>query len=285
VATVRNNVLSVVCGILAVAAAVAAQAGAPAVQAGGAAAAQGPAAAAQGRGAAPQGRGGPPATPPTPRAGALSDLTGYWVSLVTEDWRYRMFTPAKGDYVSVPLNAAGRKLADAWDPGKDDAAGEQCKAYGAAGLLRMPTRLHITWQDDSTLKLETDAGTQTRLFRFTAGQSEGGDWQGVSTASWDYPRPLFPGRGRGGAPPGGSLKVVTTKMKPGYLRKNGVPYSSNAVLTEYFDRLDVPGADSILVVSTEIVDPEYLDTPYWTSTHFKRQSDAAGWTPTPCANR
>ena len=110
----------------------------------------------RGAGAGGGRQGGPP---PTPRAGALTDLTGYWVSLVTEDWRYRQFTPPKGDYTSVPINPAGRKIADAWDPAKDEAAGEQCKAYGAAGLMRMPTRVHITWQDDATLKLETDAGT------------------------------------------------------------------------------------------------------------------------------
>jgi hypothetical protein len=86
----------------------------------------------------------------TPRAAALFDITGYWVSLVTEDWRYRQFTPAKGDYVSVPVNPEGKKVADSWDAAKDEAAGEQCKAYGAAGLMRMPTRLHITWQDDNT---------------------------------------------------------------------------------------------------------------------------------------
>src|SRR5262252_11171817 len=100
-----------------------------------------------------QGRGGPPQPPQSPRAGAPIDLTGYWVSLVTEDWRYRMMTPAKGDYTSVPLNAEGQKVADTWDPAKDKASGNQCRAYGAAGILRLPGRLHITWQDDNTLKL------------------------------------------------------------------------------------------------------------------------------------
>ena len=242
--------------------------------------------AAQQRGAAPPGRGGgPPAAPPAPRAAAPVDLTGTWVSLITEDWRYRMFTPPKGDYVSMPINAAGRKVADAWDPAKDEAAGELCKAYGAAGLMRMPTRVRISWQDDRTLKLETDAGTQTRLFHFGAANDEGGDWQGVSTAAWDYPRPIFPGRGAGGPPPGGALKVVTTRMRAGYLRRNGVPYSANAAMTEYFTRLEVPGADPLLIVSSEVVDPEYLATPYWTSVQFKRQNDASGWKPTPCATR
>jgi hypothetical protein len=235
-------------------------------------------------------RGGPgpgAQTPPTPKAQAPTDLTGYWVAVVDEDWRYRMTTPPKGDVAGVPLNGAGRQLAGAWDPAKDEAAGESCKAYGAAGLIRVPGRLHITWQGDDTLRLEADAGTQTRVLSFRAPGGSAGDWQGVSVATWD--RPDSP-MARGGFFPGavargGSLKVVTTNMKPGYLRKNGVPYSANAVMTEYFDRFDVPGGDSLLVVATEIVDPTYLATPFWTSTHFKKQNDASGWNPTPCSAR
>jgi len=136
----------------------------------------------------------------------------------------------------------------------------------------------------ATLKLETDAGMQARVFQFGSAQGSGGDWQGLSIASWDYPRAAFAGRG-GGSAPGGSLKVITTRMKPGYLRKNGVPYSADAVLTEYFDRFDVPGGDSLLVITTEVMDAEYLATPYWTSQQFKRESDASRWTPTPCTAR
>jgi hypothetical protein len=234
-----------------------------------------------------QGRGGaaaPAGPPPTPKAAAPFDLTGYWVSLVTEDWRYRMATPPKGDVVGVPVNPEGKKLAEAWDPAKDEAAGDQCKAFGVGGVMRLPTRLHITWVDDTTLKVETDAGTQTRILHFGGPQGNGGDWQGVSVANWDRSIPVM-GPGRGGAPPGGSLKVVTTKMKAGYLRKNGVPYSANAVVTEYFDKLEHPNGDSLMVVATEVVDPTYLNTPFWTSTHFKKQKDASGWNPTPCSAR
>lgn len=229
------------------------------------------------------GRGAPQA-PPTARAAAPFDLTGQWVSLITEDWRHRQFTPPKGDYASIPLSPAGRKIADGWDPARDEAAGEQCKAYGAAGLLRLPTRMRISWQDDSTLKLETDAGTQTRVFRFGPAQGTGGERQGLSSASWDSPRAAFAGRG-GGPAPGGSLKVITTKMRPGYLLKNGAPYGADAVLTEYFDRLDIPGGDSLIVITTEIVDAAHLATPYWTSQQFKRESDTSRWNPTPCAAR
>lgn len=241
---------------------------------------------------AQRGRGGPPQSPPSPRAGAPIDITGYWVALITEDWRYRQFTPPHGDYQSVPISPAGKKLADAWDPAKDEAAGGECKAFGAAGIMRMPTRLHITWQDDDTLKLETDAGTQTRTLHFRPSDEAGGGWQGISSASWDTPRPII-NNSFGGldfgflppAPPGGSLKVVTTKMRPGYLRKNGVPYSGATTMTEYFDRFDVPAGDALLVDIAEIVDPEYLTQPFWTSTHFKKQNDATGWNPTPCASR
>lgn len=232
-------------------------------------------------GANAQGRAGFGAPPPpsTGKAGALSDLTGYWRSVVTEDWRFRMVTPPKGDYLGVSLNAEGRKIADAWDPAKDEAAGEQCRGYGAPNITRVPGRLHITWQDDQTLKIEADAGTQTRVLSFGPPQGQGGGWQGVSKASWD----IVPA-GRGQAPVG-SLKVVTTGLKPGYLRKNGVPYSANATLTEYFDRVNEPNGDSYLMITTTVEDPAYLAQPFTTNSHYKRQPDPSGWNTTPCSAR
>jgi len=216
----------------------------------------------------------------TPKSTATVDLTGYWVSVVTEDWLYRMVTPAKGDYTSVPLNAEGRKVADTWDAAKDEAAGDQCKAYGAPALIRIPGRLHITWQDDYTLKVETDAGTQTRFLHFDAARAgRGGDWQGVSLANWEV---VAGGRG---PIPGAGLKVTTTRFRPGYLRKNGVPYSANAVLTEYYDRVNESNGDSWLIVKTIVDDPMYLTVPFITSTHFKKQADSKGWNPTPCRAR
>ncbi len=228
-------------------------------------------------------RGGPP-PPSSPRTAAPIDLTGYWVSLVTEDWRYRMTVPPKGDHAGVPLNPAGREAAGAWDPARADAIGERCKPYGAGGVMRMPGRLHVSWSGDDTLTIETEAGAQTRTLSFGTGRSESGTWQGVSSASWDRAETAM---GRGGFFPGpvargGSLKVITTNMKPGYLRRNGVPYSAQAVLTEYFDRFDVPNGDTLLVVSSELMDPIYLAQPFWTSTHFKKQSDGSGWNPRAC---
>jgi hypothetical protein len=232
------------------------------------------------------GRGGPQGPPPTARAAAPIDLTGTWVSVVTEDWRWRMVTPQKGDYTSVPLNAAGRQVADAWDLAKDKANHEECKAFGAAGMIRLPMRLQISWQDDSTLKLETDAGQQTRLFHFGNAPKQAGErtWQGYSAAEW-YKQPQaaglgFGGGGRGFA--GGNLKVVTTNMKAGYLRKNGVPYSEDTVLTEYFNRHDEPNGDQWITVTSVIEDPKYLNQPFLLSTSFKKERDGSKWRPTPC---
>jgi hypothetical protein len=227
--------------------------------------------------------------PKTPRAAAPLDLTGYWVSVVTEDWRFRMIVPDKGDYSSLPLNPEGRKVADTWDPAKDTATGNQCRSYGAAALLRIPGRLHISWENDTTLRVDTDSGTQTRLLHFAAVQPAAGvpQWQGYSLASWEGLRPS-PARTAivqnvsQATAPEGYLKVVTTRMRPGYLRKNGVPYGENAVLEEYFDSFTELNGDVWLVVTTIVTDPEYLTQPFITSTHFKKLPDSSGWDPTPC---
>jgi hypothetical protein len=231
-------------------------------------------------------QGGPPPTPPTAQAAAPFDLTGTWVSVITEDWRWRMVTPPKNDVASIPMNAEGRKLAAAWDLAADNAAGNQCRAFGAAGLMRQPTRVRISWQDQTALKLETDAGEQTRLFRFGAPVAPDGErqWQGYSVAEW-VKQPQSSGLGfggRGGGVAGGNLKVVTTRMRSGYLRKNGVPYSEDAILTEYYNRHSGPGSLEWFTVTTVVEDPRYLNQPYITSSSFKKEPDNSKWNPTPC---
>jgi hypothetical protein len=243
-------------------------------------------------GQAQGGRGGAPQGPQTAKAEAPFDMTGYWVAMVTEDWRFRMITPLKGEYLGVPLNAEGRRVADSWDPVKDEAAGEQCKSYGAANVMRVPERLHITWQDDQTMKMETDTGTQTRVFYFGAPRGRGGGWQGISKAAWELDagfgtRAAAADRAFGSQArtQGGSLKVVTKNLKPGYLRKNGIPYSANAVVTEYYDRVTTRNGDIYLVVTSSVEDPMYLAQPYMTATSFRKQADASGWNPAPCTAR
>jgi hypothetical protein len=228
---------------------------------------------AQGRG----GRGGGAAPAQTAKAAAPFDLTGYWVSVITEDWRYRMVTPSAGDYQGVPMTPEARKVADAWDPAKEEASGDPCKSYGAPALLRVPGRLHITWQDDQTLRMDSDAGKQTRIFHF-------GDWkpvngpatlQGDSKAEWE--------RGGGRGATDGSLKVTTSNLKAGLLRKNGVPYSENTSLMEYFDLIKEPNGDPLMVVTIVTTDPLYLRQPFVISSQFKKQASDAKWNPTACS--
>jgi hypothetical protein len=239
-------------------------------------------------GAGAQQRGGQGQAPPTPQAQAPVDLTGVWVSQVTEDWRWRMMTPPKGDFASIPLNNEGERVGNLWDPVKDEAAGEQCRSYGAPAITRIPGRMRISWENPNTLKVEYSAGTQTRLFRFDLPQPSlaqppqpvrgQATWQGNSAAVWEI-------AGGRGASRSGSLKVVTTGMRPGYLRKNGPPYSANAVVTEHWHRTNEPNGDSWLIVTTLVEDPTYLDQPFIVSTHFKREPDASKFVPTPCTSR
>jgi hypothetical protein len=232
----------------------------------------------QGRGS--QGRSGAAAA--TARGSAPIDLTGYWVSVVTQEWRWRMVTPPKGDYAGIPITLAAKKVGDTWDPAKDEAAGEQCKSYGAPALMAVPTRLRISWRDENTLQVETDAGTQTRQFHFGAWKPPGGSptWQGDSIAEWERPRPA-----RGVAPKGGSLKVVTTRLRPGYLRRNGVPYSADAVLTEYWDLSAERNGDQWITITSTVEDAAYLREPWVTALNFKQERDGAKWDPTPCSAR
>ena len=240
------------------------------------------------------------AGPRTARAAAPDDFTGYWVSVVTELWRYRMVVPDKGDFVKVPLNPEGRKVALAWDPAKDRASGNECKAYGAAAILQVPGRLHISWQDDNTLRMDTDSGTQTRQFHFDGSPraNEAPTWQGYSAAVWGGDEPRDRRDGQGGPvqdstgklvianaqrKPADYLKVATTRMRSGYLQKNGVPYSGNAVLEEYFDTFSDPYTHNTwLAVTTVVTDPQYLIEPLITHAHFKKLPDSSGWDPTPC---
>jgi hypothetical protein len=232
-----------------------------------------------------QNQGGPPAAT-SARASAPVDLTGYWVALVTEEWRFRMITPPKGDYSRVPMTPEARKIAEAWNPAADEATGNQCKAYGAGAIMRVPTRLHITWAGDNTLKIDTDAGTQTRLFHFDASPAPAErTWQGHSRAQWERPAAMPAARPAAVTSDPKSLKAVTANLRSGYLRRNGVPYSDAAVVTEYFDVAALPGGGQVLLVTTRVDDPRYLQQPFIVSSQFKKESDGSKWDPTPCSVR
>ena len=221
-------------------------------------------------------RGQEPARPP--REAAPIDLTGYWVSIVSEDWRVRMTMAQKGDWEFMPLSPEGRRVAESADPVRED----PCKAYGAAGIMRVPGRLNIKWENDSTLRIDTDAGTQTRQFHFGQSQPVAGEpaLQGYSVAQWEARTPNSEAGGK--QAPGGELKVVTTRLRPGYYFKHGVPYSGNAVMTEYFAKISEANGDYLLV-TTIVDDPQYLTQPFTKTLTFKREPNGSKWKPAPCS--
>jgi hypothetical protein len=235
---------------------------------------------------------GPPARPPpTAKEQAPFDSTGYWVALVTEAWRFRMVVPGPGDYDEIPLTLAGKELADQFNPAKEEAAGNACKSYGAPVILWLPTRLHISWADDNTLRVDTDAGMQTRLLKFKpteADKSASPSLEGLTSAAW-----VIHGAGPAGARPAapgasgpryGYIKAITTDLTPGYLRKNGVPYGGKTTsMLEYWEQHTAPGGAQWLIVTTYLTDPTYLLDPYVFSPTFRKEPDGSKWHPQPCS--
>jgi hypothetical protein len=245
-----------------------------------------------------------------PQANAPVDFTGTWVSIVTEDWIERMVTPRKGDFASLPLTQAAQDAAQRADMTALQHSGRACEAYGAPVVMREPGRVRISWRDATTLRIDTDAGEQTRLLHFgerTAPSPER-TLQGWSAAEWQYTNGFDPlqanaaagrgpgGRGRrGGGPPsgrggeqdsrpGGRLRVTTTNLAPGFLRKNGVPYSAKTTVTEHFNLLEErDNGPKWFVVTTVVHDPENLVVDYITSTNFRREPDGSKWRPKPCS--
>jgi hypothetical protein len=227
----------------------------------------------------------PPRAPDarTPRERAPIDLTGQWVAVVDEDWRWRMVTPPVGDTSSLPVNERGRAAAAAWDLERDKAEGNLCKAFAGPGLMRQPTRIRIDWEDDDTLRFEFDAGRQIRRLEFAPRPAAERSLQGYSEARWfrqTQSRGVF---GQRTPTDGGSLVVQTTQLAGGYLRPNGVPFGERATVKEFFNTFALPGdAGAWLIVTMVVDDPEYLTTELVISSQFKKEASRAAWNPRPC---
>jgi len=217
------------------------------------------------------------------RGRAPIDLSGQWVAVVDEDWRWRMVTPPVGDTSSLPVNERGRAAAAAWDLERDKAEGNLCKAFAGPGLMRQPTRIRIAWEDDDTLRLEFDAGRQVRRFEFAPQAPAERSLQGYSQANW-FRQTQSRGVLGGGTPTeGGSLVVRTTQLTGGYLRANGVPFSERATVKEFFNTFTLPGDAGVWLVVTMVVDdPEYLTTELVVSSQFKKEAGRGAWNPRPC---
>lgn len=238
------------------------------------------------------GQFGPPPPPDpneAPRERAPVDLTGTWVAPVMEDWRWRMVTPLKGDASNIPFRASLRDEIASWDPARDEAEGLECKGYGAANIMRLPGRIKVSWEDDTTLLIEKDYGMQTRRLQFNPSAAGAPSRQGHSVAHWE----------RGVAPPPGginflgtgsrlgslskTLVVETSNLLPGYLRKNGIPHTAQMTMTEYYDTFTSIDGAEWFTVTTIIEDPANLAIEFVLSTDYRREPDDSGWNPEPCS--
>ena len=187
-------------------------------------------------------------------------MTGQWVAVVNEDWRWRMVTPPVGDTASLPLNERGRAAAAAWDLERDKAEGNLCKAFAGPGLSGNPRASGSTGRMADSLRLEFDAGRQVRLFEFAPGPS-------AERSLRDTPkRSGFVGRSRAACSASAHRQRRIARRahdaaRGGYLRPNGVPFSERATVKEFFSTFTLPGdAGAWLIVTTVVTDPEYLTT-------------------------
>lgn len=221
-----------------------------------------------------------PTPPRAARDAAPFDPTGVWEAVVTEDWRWRMQVQKAGETTSVPLTEAGLKAAKEWDPAKDAAAGNQCKAFGPGGIMRLPLRIRVSWADDKTLKLESEAGDQTRLYSIAPvprnaplavtplepGSAQAPSLQGTTIARWNAT----------------TLEAVTNNTTGGYVRRNGVPYSPNALIREYWN-VHTDFGQQYLSVTTVVRDPANFRQDFVTGSSFKKVADSGPmWAPFSC---
>jgi hypothetical protein len=189
---------------------------------------------------------------------AQMDLVGEWAPQFHEDNPERLAGPDIGDFAGLPINDAARMMADAWNADILSLPEHQCKPHPADYSPRGPAQLQI-WKDVDP------ASRQVIAFRthiqwqaperwiYMDGRPHPDEfaahtWQGFSTGEWV----------------GQVLKVTTTHLKKGWIRRNGIPRSDKAELTEYFWR-----HGDFLTWTVIINDPIYLTEPFVRSSDFR----------------
>lgn len=178
------------------------------------------------------------------------NMTGMWTAMYHEDELERTDpgSPA-GDYLGMPINDEARLRADTWDADLVSVLEHQCIPHSAIYAMRAPSNLKISTIDDPAsgqivafIVDGTYTGPRTIWMDGRPHPSEfaAHTWSGFSTGAWE----------------GDTLRVETTHLKAGYLRRNGVMFSDQAVLTEFFDL-----HDKYLTLTSIVEDPVYLTEP------------------------
>jgi hypothetical protein len=184
------------------------------------------------------------------------DLEGVWAPLIHEDATLRGPGPAKGDYAGLPINAEARRVADAWDPGEQLDDENQCRSHTAVYMMRSPFKFEII-HSDNMLVLTSESFEQVRTVYLDGREHHPKESpktrMGDSIGWWE----------------GDTLVVETTNMERGYIERNGVPHSEDAVLTEYFTRQSGSFGDLLTIVQV-VEDPQYLSQALVRSISFRR---------------
>ncbi|HYR91416.1 MAG TPA: hypothetical protein VE422_45595 [Terriglobia bacterium] len=194
---------------------------------------------------------------------AQANLDGVWenLTILHEDWPDRLFGPELGDYTGIPLNDAARLRADAWDASLITLPEYQCRVHpsdyvpsfaairiweerdkDSQQLIAIHTH-HFAWGTERTIWMDGRPHPPEYALH-TA--------MGFSTGKWD----------------GDILTVNTTHLKEGWIRRNGVPRSDRATVTEHFIR-----HDRHLTLMTVITDPAYLTEPMVRSRDYVYQEN------------
>jgi hypothetical protein len=190
---------------------------------------------------------------------AQVDLSGIWQPRYHEDQPERIPGPELRDYLGLPINDAARQYADSWNPSRIALPEEQCRVHVSPYILRGPLNLRI-WQEKHpktqdllAIKMYSSTYEQTRTIwmdgRPHPGSNAPHTWMGFSTGRWD----------------GDMLVIETTHIKHGWIRRNGIPQSDKARMTEYIVR-----NGEIMSHVFVLVDPIYLAEPLVKSQEFAR---------------
>jgi hypothetical protein len=193
---------------------------------------------------------------PSP-ARAQADLTGSWGPRYHEDQPERIPGPELVNYLGLPINEAARQWALSWDPSRLTLEEHQCQVHVSPYIYRGPLQLRI-WEErdpntEALIAIKNYISTyeQTRTI-WMDGRPHPPDyaahtWQGFSTGTWE----------------GDMLTVTTTHIKQGWIRRNGLPESDLATLTEHFIR-----HGEYLTHISVLTDPVYLTEPLVKSQNF-----------------
>ena len=188
---------------------------------------------------------------------AQMDLSGEWAPRFHEEQPERLGGPEIGDYLGIPINDAARLRADSWDASILTLPEHQCKPHPADYGVRGPANLRI-WKEmdkdsQQVIAFHTHISWQApERTIWMDGRPHPPDyaahtWQGFSTGKWE----------------GDMLTVTTTHLKTGWIRRNGVPRSDRAVLTEHWIR-----HGEYLTLVSIITDPAYLTEPFIRTTNW-----------------